>query len=163
MFKKQEILRFETELSEELENVRRIAEIIKVRMDNLPSSSDGAYEVYIDSISHNIENFYMAVEEILKMICVATEEGLPEGERWHSILLKNMSRDVRNLRPPVISVKTYDLLDDFRKFRHLARNIYTFNIKPEKVLSLAKKLDTAFKCLKRDIKGFLHFLFKMTD
>lgn len=44
MFKKEEILRFETELSEEMENVKRIAEIIKVRMDNLPSSSDGAYE-----------------------------------------------------------------------------------------------------------------------
>lgn len=61
----------------------------------LSALSTDAYEAYIDSIAHNLENYYLAVEEIFKMICVVTEEGLPEGERWHSILLRNMAKEIK--------------------------------------------------------------------
>lgn len=163
MVKKKEILRFEAELAEELVNIERIVDVIKSRVNSLPAPSTDAYEAYIDSIAHNLENFYLAVEEIFKMICVATEEGVPVGERWHSILLKNMTKDIKGVRPSVITMETYEMIDDYRKFRHLARNIYTFNIVPDKVLILTKSLNKAFKSFKRDIKEFTKFMLKVTD
>lgn len=163
MVKKTEVLRFEAELSEELANTKRIVGIIRARVKGLPAPSTDAYEAYIDSIAHNLENFYLAVEEIFKMICIATEEGLPEGERWHSVLLKNMTKEIKGVRPSVISRETCEMIDDYRKFRHLARNIYTFNIVPEKVLVLAKSLNKAFKSFESDIKGFVRFMLKVTD
>lgn len=162
MIKKTEILRFEAELLEELANTKRIVGIIKKRKKELPALSTDAYEAYIDSIAHNLENFYLAVEEIFKMICVVTEEGLPEGERWHSILLRNMAKEIKGVRPPVITMETYEMLDDYRKFRHLARNIYTFNIVPEKVIILAKTVNKAFKGLESDAKRFAMFMLKVT-
>jgi hypothetical protein len=163
LLKKTEVLRFEAELLEELTNIKRIVGIIKSRVSSLPALSTDTYEAYIDSIAHNLENFYLAVEEIFKMICVATEEGLPEGERWHSILLKNMTKEIKGVRPSVISMETYEMMDDYRKFRHLARNIYTFNILPEKVLILAKTVSKSFKGIDGDIKEFVKFMLKVTD
>ena len=163
MVKKTEVLRFEAEILEELANTKRIVGIIRSRVSGLPAPSTDAYEAYIDSIAHNLENFYLAVEEIFKMICVATAEGLPEGERWHSTLLKNMTKEIKGVRPLAISMGTYEMMDDYRKFRHLARNIYTFNIVPDKVLTLAKPVNKAFKSFERDIKGFMKFLLKVTD
>lgn len=163
MVKKTEVLRFEAEILEELANTKRIVGIIRSRVTGLPVPSSDAYEAYIDSIAHNLENFYLAVEEIFKMISVATAEGLPEGERWHSTLLKNMTKEIKGVRPSVITEETYELMDDYRKFRHLARNIYTFNILPDKVLILAKTVNKTFKGFEGDIKGFIKFLLKVTD
>lgn len=155
-----EALRFEAELTDEISNIRRIVAIIKARIKNLPAASNDAYEVYIDSIAHNLENFYMAVEEIFKDICAVTGEGLPEGERWHSILLKNMTKEIRDIRPAVISLKTFEKMDDYRKFRHLVRNIYTYNIIPEKVLVLARPSEKVFRGFEQNIKTFMKFILK---
>lgn len=163
MVKKTEALRFEAELLEELANTKRIVDIIRKREKSLPALSTEAYEAYIDSIAHNLENFYLAVEEIFKMICVATEEGLPEGERWHSILLKNMTKEIKGVRPSVVTMETYEMMDDYRKFRHLARNIYTFNIVPDKVLTLAKGISKTFKSFESDLKGFVKFILRVAE
>lgn len=163
MIKKTELLRLETELSDELSNLERVVHIIKSRLKELPAVSNNIYEVYIDSIAHNLENFYLAVEEIFKAICVATEEGIPAGERWHSILLKNMSKEIKGLRINIISADTLEILDEYRKFRHLARNIYTFNIVPEKVILLAKETEKAYKLLRKDIKNFFKFMHRVLD
>jgi len=98
LIKKPELLRLDAELSDELSNLERVVNIIKSRIKELPPVSNNIYDVYVDSIAHNLENFYLAVEEIFKAICVATEEGIPSGERWHSILLKNMSKEIKGLK-----------------------------------------------------------------
>ena len=74
-----------------------------------------------------------------------------------------MIKEIKGVRPFIISRGTYEMMDDYRKFRHLARNIYTFNIVPDKVLTLAKPVNKAFKSFESDIKGFMKFLLKMTD
>lgn len=81
----------------------------------------------------------------------------------HSVLLKNMTKEIKGVRPSIISRETCEMIDDYRKFRHLARNIYTFNIVPEKVLTLAKPLNKAFKSFEGDIKGFVRFMLKVTE
>jgi hypothetical protein len=97
-------------------------------------------DVYLDSLVHNLENFYMGIEDIFKRIAIFTGEGIPEGPRWHSVLIKGMARDILGVRPHVLEQETKNLLDEYRKFRHLVRNIYTFNIIPEKVMKLARDI-----------------------
>ncbi len=120
---------------EQLENVGRIVAIIDKRKREVVNHTVEA-DVYLDSIVHNMENFYMGIEEIFKSIAVFTDEGIPEGSRWHSVLLKGMARDIQEVRPAVIDDKTSIFLDEYRKFRHLARNIYTFNIIPDVTTSI---------------------------
>lgn len=161
MKNRKEVLRFKAEIMEELENISRIMSIVEKRKKDIKKQSIDA-EVYLDSIVHNIENFYMGIEEIFRRIAVFTDEGIPEGPRWHSILFKGMARDIPGVRPAVIKEETRVLLDEYRKFRHLVRNIYTFNIIPQKVMKLALGITKTFNALKRDIKKFLTIIEKIS-
>jgi HepT-like protein len=158
---RKEVLRFKAEIMEELENVSRIVSIIEKRKKEIKKHGVDA-EVYLDSIIHNIENFYMGIEEIFKRIAMFTDEGIPEGSRWHSILIKGMARDIPGVRPPVIKDETRLLLDEYRKFRHLVRNIYTFNIIPQKITKLAQSITKVFNMLQKDLTIFLNILEKIT-
>jgi len=155
-----EVLRFKAELMDELENIGRIADIVEKRRKDLRKHSEET-DVYMDSITHNIENFYMGIEETFKRIALFTEEGVPEGPRWHISLIKSMARDIPEVRPPVIREETRVLLDEYRKFRHLVRNIYAFNIVPQKVLILSKDIRKTFYAFRKDISGFLKVMEKI--
>ena len=161
MKSKKEVLRFKAEIMEELGNIGRIVSVIEKRKKEI-KKHDADADVYIDSLIHNIENFYMGIEEILKRIGLFTGEGIPEGPRWHSILIKGMARDIPGVRPPVIQHETRELLDEYRKFRHLVRNIYTFNIIPEKVMKLARGITKVFNAFNKDMNDFLNFMGKIS-
>lgn len=66
------------------------------------------------------------------------------------------------MRPSVIKDGTRILLDEYRKFRHLVRNIYTFNIIPQKVMKLANGITKAFNAFKKDIKKFINLIEKIS-
>jgi hypothetical protein len=50
------------------------------------------------------------------------------GDSWHTELVKQMALDLGDIRPPVIAGDTAASHDEYRKFRHLVRNIYTTNL-----------------------------------
>ena len=56
--------------------------------------------------------------------------GALGGETWHTELLRQMSLDVPDVRPPVLQAETAARLDEYRKFRHRIRNIYATNLDP---------------------------------
>ena len=107
-----EVLRFKAEIMDELENIGRIAGIVEKRKELRKHTEET--DVYIDSITHNLENFYMGVEETFKRIALFTGEGVPEGPGWHSSLIKSMARDIPGVRPSVIGEETRMLLDEYR-------------------------------------------------
>ena len=104
----------------------------------------------------------MNFEKQEKRIAIFTGEGIPEGPGWHSLLIKGMARDIPGVRPHVVEKETKDLLDEYRKFRHLVRNIYTFNVIPEKVMKLSRSITKVFGEFKKDINGFLNFIEKIS-
>ena len=65
---------------------------------------------------------------------------------------------MKELRPAVIRRSTRDCLDEYRAFRHLVRNVYTFNLKPERLKYLASDAGACFEDCKQDMEGFLNFL-----
>ncbi len=69
---------------------------------------------------------------------------------------------IPGVRPIVIKDETRILLEEYRKFRHLVRNIYTFNIIPQKVIKLAKGITRSFNALKKDIKKFINLIEKIS-
>ncbi len=60
-----------------------------------------------------------------------------------------MASDIPDARPAVISAETATILDEFRRFRHLVRNVYTFNLVPEKMENLISILPTLWAHLCR--------------
>lgn len=65
-----------------------------------------------------------------------------------------MSAALPSLRPVVIQPTTRQWLDEYRRFRHVVRNVYSFDLQPDRVLALAENLSHYFNIFKQDFDAF---------
>ena len=93
-------------------------------------------DLYLDSVALNLQNFYSGLERIFELIARGIDLHAPDGENWHLDLLRQMTSDLSDVRPAIISQKSAQQLDEYRRFRHLVRNIYTANLVPERMSML---------------------------
>jgi hypothetical protein len=89
-------------------------------------------------VAFDLQSFYQGVERVFETIAKSIDRSVPKGEKWHRMLLEQMAEEISEIRPAVISVQTREALDDFRMFRHLAHNIYTFNLDPRWIKTLVE-------------------------
>lgn len=66
-----------------------------------------------------------------------------------------MTSEIKTIRPAILSAETKVLLDEYRKFRHLSRTIYSFQLNAEKIKGLVVKLPKAWKGFQRDLTDFI--------
>jgi hypothetical protein len=91
-------------------------------------------------------------------IAEEVDQQVPTGPSWHSELLSQMTYDLPSIRPAVLTTETRGVLQDYRSFRHVVRNVYVYNLDPERVIELVDELPTVFERVTADIKRFLDFL-----
>jgi len=115
-------------------------------------------EFYLDAIALNLHGFYAGLEQIFEAIARTIGEGMPTGSHWHQALLLQMSVAVPTVRPAVISQASRQRLDSYRGFRHVVRNVYTFNLEAARVLVLAKDLALCYEQVVADLNQFCQFL-----
>ena len=111
-------------------------------------------DVYIDAVALNLHGFYAGVERIFEVIANQVDESIPRGERWHIELLQQMAYHVPKVRPAVISTDLRDRLDKYRGFRHVVRNVYTFNLDPQLLQILVEDLPSTFALLEKSLINF---------
>ncbi|MFZ5592622.1 MAG: hypothetical protein ACOY81_12555, partial [Bacillota bacterium] len=63
--------------------------------------------------------------------------------------------------PAVITRETFTCLDEYRKFRHLVRNIYGFNLLPERLEPLLARLPEIDRRLVNEIDGFIKQMYEI--
>jgi hypothetical protein len=97
-------------------------------------------QAYLDSVALNLHGFYSGGECLFELIARHVDRALPTGETWHRDLLQQMTRDLADVRPAVISQDNALALDEFRRFRHLVRSVYTMNLLPDKMVGLMSAL-----------------------
>ncbi|UZQ53548.1 hypothetical protein OOK60_13715 [Trichothermofontia sichuanensis B231] len=118
-------------------------------------------EFYLDAIALNLHGFYTCLEQIFEAIARTIGEGMPTGSHWHQALLLQMSVAVPTVRPAVISQASRQRLDTYRGFRHVVRNVYTFNLEAARVLALAMDLTLCYDQVVADLDQFCQFLDRM--
>lgn len=117
-------------------------------------------EDYLGSVAFDLHSFYQGVERIFEAIAKSIDRIVPSGDRWHRSLLAQMTEEIPGIRPAVISEETRTALDNYRTFRHLARNIYTFNLDVRRIKTLVESLPDVVEKFCEDISVFLDFLKK---
>ena len=118
----------------------------------------GEEDILSDSLAMCIHSFYTGIERIFKAIIREVDGVNSSGPEWHRNLLSAMSVECPGVRPAVISEDTFRSLDDYRAFRHLFRNIYTYRIEPKRIFELIDVLVGTWKMTKKDLERFLGFL-----
>jgi hypothetical protein len=115
-------------------------------------------DFYLDSVALNLHGFYSGIERIFERLAETLDGSLPKGENWHQALLIQMSKEVEGIRPAVISQQTLKYLDEYRGFRHVVRNVYTFHFEKVKLEKLVIGTKDTFSLVKIEILAFTDFL-----
>ncbi|MDR9403454.1 MAG: hypothetical protein RI580_08440 [Halothece sp. Uz-M2-17] len=82
----------------------------------------------------------------------------PSGENWHRQLLEQMSVEVPDVRPALISSFVRVELDELRRFRHVVRSIYAYKLDTKPVLGLANKMPVVWQNFKQEIRQYINGL-----
>jgi hypothetical protein len=119
-----------------------------------------ADDFYLDSVALNLHGFYSGLERIFEVIASNLDGSRPEGENWHQQLLDQMAAEVLEIRPAVISKSSCKSLGEYRGFRHVVRNVYTYRFDTAKLKKLIEGLPGLFQELCAELSAFADFVEK---
>lgn len=142
-------------LEQTLADLERVVTRVDGQMKKALTTNDDAY---LDAVALNLHGFYAGVERAFEDIAQTVEQSLPSGPRWHQNLLLQMGAEIPEIRPSVISRSTRDCLDEYRQFRHIVRNMYTFNLRGSRLRELAEEVGDCFTAVSTDLNRFIQFL-----
>lgn len=135
-----------------------IGQIVERSQRLLTKAIERDDEDYYDGIALNLHSFYTGIERILEDIARAVDGAVPTGRDWHRDLLLQMAVEIPNVRPPVIQRSSRNCLNEYRALRHVIRNVYTFNLKSDRLKELVQDLPDCYDSLTQDLTGFCGFL-----
>lgn len=139
----------------ELEDLEKLVVRAEHCVERARQSSD---EAYLDAAALNMHSLYGGFERLFELIASDIDESPVTGEHWHQELLKRMATDIPEIRPAVLSKESLALLDEFRGFRHVVRNVYTFNFNPQRIELLVEQLRPTYESASSDLQAFASFL-----
>jgi hypothetical protein len=139
----------------DLEELARVVERTLSIWQTAQKSTD---DYYVDATALNLHGFYAGIERLLEVIADGIDQTKPTGPHWHQEILRQMTAEISGVRPPVLSLETRDKLDRYRGFRHVVRNVYTFNLDAGQVRVLIGQLLSTLEQTRQDLHAFADFL-----
>ena len=145
--------RIRQELAEVERIVSRAERAVRVAQQR-PEDQD----LLLDSAALNLHDFYAGLERVFEVIADGVDRVKPVGPNWHQELLHQMASEIPGVRPSVLSSEVRDRLDRYRGFRHVVRNVYTFNLDPQQVEILVRQLRPTMEHTSQELSAFADFL-----
>jgi hypothetical protein len=149
------LLRLANRIRDELGELARVLDRAQEGWQRAQQSSD---DLYLDGVALNLHGFYAGLERLFELIAATVDGTVPQGANWHEMLLRQMVAEVPRVRPAVLSETTRSILDEYRGFRHVVRNVYTFKFDPAKVLRLIQAAPMVFSQVRAELLAFADFL-----
>jgi DNA-binding HxlR family transcriptional regulator len=144
----------------ELTELRRVSGRTLQAWDKAIKQHD---DYYLDSVALNLHAFYSGLERIFEKLASSIDGSVPGGANRHQELLAQMQTEIPAIRPAVISSELKELLEEYRGFRHVVRNVYSYHLKPEKLKHLVEKLETTFAMVSNELADFARFLSSLSE
>jgi len=141
-----------------ISELKELSVLAKRAEQGLKKAKEKNDDYYLDGVALNLHSIYSGLERIFERIATAIDGSIPSGTNWHRELLNQMAIEVPGIRPAVISSDLKEKLEEYRGFRHVVRNVYTYRLKPEKIEGLVSMLNTVIAKIETDITGFAKFL-----
>ncbi len=134
-------------------------EAIKRIFNELPSKEIEGSDIKEAIVTaYYLHNLYNAFESIFRLVASAFENHIPDASQWHTLLLSRMGRDIEDIRPRLLSDPSSEALDELRRFRHLFRHVYRYDLKPEGVQQALKQAHLLQTTYAKDLDRFITFL-----
>jgi hypothetical protein len=131
---------------------RRLERLVGSLALLLPRLGEGPETV--EAAALRLHGFYTGVERALLLVSRVVNGGTPrQGEGWHRRLLERMAL-ATELRPAVLQERTQKRLQEYLRFRHLVRNLYADELRPEPIAILLRELPEVWESLEDDLEAF---------
>ena len=147
---------------DERSKIERTVEEIRIRLRRMESATAEDIEDLKALVAMRLLLFYTGLEKIFGIIAREIDSDEPKGAEWHKDLLQQMA-ETRPSRPPVISEETFADLMLVLRFRHRIRNIYVFELVPERTVENGKRVCDLLDPLSAELDTFIAYLEKQHD
>ena len=117
----------------------------------------------IPAIATYIVDFFTGCERIGERVAVSLDGGLPKGDDWHQQLLWQMTNQEVQHRPVLWPNELGQILDDYRKFRHVARHVYNTKLDPARVMVLAEAIPSVEVQVQSALQSFNQWLVQKAE
>ena len=151
-----EIREIAAELKAELERLERLENDME-RVFREVSKQKAFEDVFYESLALKLHNFYTGCERIFQIIASELNCSLPSDYDWHKRLLERMTMQ-REERPAVISKETARFLEEYLAFRHVVRNIYGYELDPQRIDPLLARSKKVFEQFHAEVCQFITWL-----
>ncbi len=121
-------------------------------------SANKDQDAFLNSVALNLHSFYNGLERIMELVAIEMDGGTLGGETWHTELLNQMVFELPAVRPALLSSEIAHSLDEYRKFRHRVRNIYTTQLDAGRMHHLAEHLPSTWQQVRAELEKFADFL-----
>jgi hypothetical protein len=142
-------------IRQELQELKQVVDRTAHIWQKVVESTD---DYYVDAVALNLHGFYAGLERVFELIAEGIDQSKPTGANWHQELLRQMTAEITNTRPPVISSTTRTKLDTYRGFRHVVRNVYTYHLDQQQIEVLVKQLPATLANVSQELTAFAGFL-----
>jgi len=115
-------------------------------------------DYFLGSAALDWHAFYTGVERMLELIASDLDASRPATPHWHRDLLAQMSLAIPDIRPAVLRSETSTALIEYLEFRHVVRNVYTFNLRPDRVAELVSGLRPTCQLVEDDLLSLARLL-----
>jgi hypothetical protein len=149
------LFRLADRIRDECQHLARVVDRAQEGWSRAEKSTD---DLYLDGVALNLHGFYAGLERLFEIIAATVDGDVPRGENWHQMLLEQMASEIGGVRPAVISDETRRILDEYRGFRHVVRNVYTFRFDPVKIQRLVDDAPRAFSQARAELLAFASFI-----
>jgi predicted nucleotidyltransferase len=149
-------VRIEEEMVAMEEIVKTLAELV-VQSRNVPQA------FVTPTLAGYIVDFFTSCERISERVAVSLDGGLPKGDGWHQQLLWQMTNRELKHRPVLCPKELGQILDDYRKFRHVARHVYNTKLDPARVMILAEAIASVEVQVKSALQSFNQWLVQKAE
>jgi hypothetical protein len=108
----------------------------------------------IESAGYWMHNLYCAFEDLFKQVSAFWENHLSDDGDFHVNLLKRMMINIKDIRPPLLSIECFAYLNELRGFRHVFRHAYSYGLDDERVAYLIRKTISKKEMVVADLSKF---------
>jgi len=135
-------------IANELNSLERVVNQMQQLLEQIP---DAPTFVELRATGSILHDFYSGIERIFERIAVTLDGGLPTGDRWHQLLLQQMTEERKGVRPAVIDDALYQRVEEYLKFRHRFRHTYSDELEWNKLRPLAEGIPETFTQLREQL------------
>jgi hypothetical protein len=148
---------FKARIENELADVREVVTCIDKKF---PEFSQRAPDDFVVAgFAGYLYHFYNRLEKIFRLIANYIDEFEPRGEDGAGYnLLRQISFDIKGVRPAIISLELESALRDYQAFHQFFLRHYVIYLDWNEIKPKAEKLKPAFEKLETAFQQFFAFL-----